>query len=66
MDKVAYIEDQLGGKFLRTSNGKQVFELSSCKNAIVAIKEIGARPFNFIEQDGEFVFTTGKKPSVTI
>ncbi|QGZ14068.1 hypothetical protein PP939_gp264 [Rhizobium phage RL38J1] len=67
MDKVAYIEDQLGGKFIACSFGKQIYELPTPVNAIRACEEIGALPFNFIQQDGVYTdFLTGRKPRVTI
>ncbi|QNH71592.1 hypothetical protein PP938_gp165 [Rhizobium phage AF3] len=67
MDKVAYIEDQLGGKFIAISCGKQIYELPSKELAIRACTEIQANPFNFIEQDGVYTdFLPGRKPRVTI
>lgn len=47
MDPVAFIEDNLGGHFVKVSCGHQVFQLPGMDEARRAIKELGAEPFNW-------------------
>ncbi|QIG68023.1 hypothetical protein EVB55_088 [Rhizobium phage RHph_Y68] len=64
---IEYIETQLNGRFLRVSGGRQVFELPGQYEAVRACREIGAKPFNFVEEDGNYKeFSADRKPSVTI
>ncbi|QGZ14336.1 hypothetical protein PP940_gp048 [Rhizobium phage RL2RES] len=65
MCKVTYIEDQLGGKFLRVSGGKQVYELPSMVEAQLAIGLLDAKPFNFCTVHLPKPLN-GAKPTVTI